>query len=292
MTFSLRRSRACVFVLALAASGGVSAQRPPALPAGQLHQLNSVLWMQRSPEYALLARSVFASAQAALPAALAQPGSAAAEQSPLPPGAGAAVIVDLDETMLDNSPFQAWLVRSGAAYRPQDWDAWVARKSAQAIPGAVEFAKAVTAMPNTTIFYVSNRECKGPGACAAKQATMENMRTLGFPRADEEGAFLFKGEEADERGDKVTRRTRIGRAYRIIMLVGDDMRDFVAKEDADLLARRDPALMARAADLVGRRWFILPNAMYGSWVDRLGKTPAAMAEQLTPADLPAPRRSP
>lgn len=292
MTFSLRRCRACIFVLTLAAAGAVSAQRPPALPAGQLHQLNSVLWMQRSPEYALLARSVFASAQAALPAALAQPGSAAAEQSPVPPTAGAAVIVDLDETMLDNSPFQAWLVRSGAPYRPQDWDAWVAQKSAQAIPGAVEFAKAVTAMPNTTIFYVSNRECKGQGTCAAKQATMENMRALGFPRADEESAFLFKGEDADPRGDKVARRSRIGREYRIVMLVGDDMRDFVAKEDADLLARRDPALLARAADLIGRRWFILPNAMYGSWVDRLGTSPAAMAEQMSPADLPAPRRSP
>lgn len=257
------------------------------VPQSQQYQLGSVLWMQRAPEYALVARSVFRAAQDALPAALAQPGSAAKEQAALPADAPAAVIVDLDETMLDNSAYQAYLVATGRNYQPHTWDEWVAAKGARAVPGAVEFANAVMASPRTTIFYVSNRSCPGAAPCPAKTATMENMRALGFPRADDPSAFRFKGERPDSRGDKVGRRTEIGSQYRIVMLVGDDMRDFLPSEDADLLAKGDPAVTEGALRLIGRRWFVLPNAMYGSWAERLGANVPDLGSHLQTPALPS-----
>lgn len=292
----MNRTRTLFFLLAAwsLAAGVHGADDGP--PEAQKHLLTGVLWMQRAPEYGLLSQSVFQAAGNALPAAIAAPGSAAKEQSPLPASAPAAVIVDLDETMLDNSRYQAYLVSTGKGYQDATWDQWMALQEARAVPGAVDFANAVMKSGRATIFYVSNRTCGGdhlwhvanasPGLCPAKAATMQNMKRLGFPRYDDPDAFLFRGEQTDPRADKVTRRARIGAEYRIVMLLGDDMRDFLSTEDADLLAKGDPGLAKMAAELIGRRWFVLPNAMYGSWVDRLGKSPAQWAAQLDVPKLP------
>src|SRR5277367_1525723 len=96
----------------------VSLRAADAPPANDL--LNAVLWMQRSVEYKANSLASFTLARLRLDQALADKTwtAAPAEQTgayqDLPP----AVVVDLDETLLDNSAYQAWLVKTGKTFDP------------------------------------------------------------------------------------------------------------------------------------------------------------------------------
>lgn len=268
---------------------------PPALchaapPVAQRELLSGTAWIQQAPEARLATLSIYRNAIAMLPAAIAARGSAANEQrGGKTAGLPHAVIVDVDETMLDNSPFQAWLVARGKPYDPADWARWVSLRRAAAVPGALAFAQAAAAA-KVDIFYVTNRECAADEKpCRAKEDTMANMRALGFPRADEPSAFLLKGERPDWVGDKTTRRQAVAATHRIVMLVGDDMRDFMSRPDAEALHRRDRKVTERTEAELGKRWFVIPNPMYGSWLERLGDLEGQYAA-LTSATLPAGER--
>ena len=88
---------------------------------------------------------------------------------------------------------------------------------------------------------------------------MRNLVALGLPFASDREAVSLRGERPGwESGDKGVRRAWIAERYRIIALVGDDLRDFI---DRPIFAAR----RAELEPLFGVRWFILPNAMYGSW---------------------------
>ncbi|WP_338760364.1 HAD family acid phosphatase [Massilia sp. METH4] len=272
----------------LAAWLPLAAAAPP--PVEQRELLSGVLWLQQAPEARYATLSIFRNATTMLEEAIAAPDSAAIEQrgsdvAKLPP----AVIVDLDETMLDNSPYEAHLVREGVPFEEAGWARWIAQRRALPVPGALAFAQAVD-KAGARIFYVSNRECfAGENPCQAKEHTMANMRALGFPRADDPGAFLFKGERPGWGTDKTSRRQVVGAAHRIVMLVGDDMRDFVSPPQAHALHARDRTLVALAEDEIGRRWFVIPNPMYGSWMERLGGLEGQYAA-LDSAALPAVER--
>ena len=253
------------------------------IPAQQRQLVNSTLWQQHAAEYALISRGTFAAATAALDAALEAPGSAALEQPDGGAGKPPAVIVDIDETMLDNSPYQAWLARRGVSFSPATWDEWIALKQARPVPGALEFARAVDGR-KVALFYVSNRECQVAEKCPNRTHTMANMEE--FPGSGDESRFLFR-VPGDPRRDKVTRRKKIAENYRIVMLVGDDMRDFLPEEDVGLLADESSAIAVRARREIGKRWFVLPNAMYGGWLDRLGRSADAQFAHLQAAPLSA-----
>ncbi len=55
--------------------------------------------------------------------------------SGLPP----AVVLDIDETVLDNSLYQAWLVRTGSAFSLKTWNEFCNAKVSRAVAGAVAF---------------------------------------------------------------------------------------------------------------------------------------------------------
>lgn len=259
-------------------------------PVEQRELLGGVLWVQQAPEARLATLAVLRNATGMLKKAIAAPDSAAVEQrgqqsAGLPP----AVIVDLDETMLDNSPFQAYLVREGAQFDEGSWARWIGLRRATAVPGALDFARAVD-KAGARLFYVTNRECfAGEHPCQARAHTMANMKTLGFPRADEPDAFLFKGERPDWRSDKSTRRQLVAATHRIVMLVGDDMRDFLSPAQARALHARDRELVKLAEAETGRRWFVVANPMYGSWLERLGALDGQYAA-LDSAALPPAER--
>ena len=170
-----------------------------------------------------------------------------------------AVIVDIDETVLDNSPYQARMIRDNTSFNDTDWAAWIAEEKATAIPGAVEFARAATAR-GVTMIYVSNRTTD------MQDATLNNLRKLGFPIADAK-QFLGKGfvvEGCDQpASEKGCRRKWVSREYRVLMQFGDQIGDMVT-----ILANtRDGREQAVKPYLgwVGERWFVLPNPTYGSW---------------------------
>src|SRR5690606_28088913 len=97
----------------------------------------------------------------------------------LPP----AIILDADETVIDNSAYQARLVERNESFDPVTWEAFVNERRSRAIPGAVEFLR-MAAQRGVTVFYVTNR------SAAEKAATYDNLRALGFPMSDPEDTVL------------------------------------------------------------------------------------------------------
>ncbi|MGJ7902146.1 5'-nucleotidase, lipoprotein e(P4) family [Lysobacter sp. 1R34A] len=237
---------------------------PAAAPAATSadDNLNAVLWMQRSVEYRATTETVYRAAADKLDTALKQPNWDALvpdERGNPVKGLKPAVIMDVDETVLDNSPYQARLVRDGKEYDEVTWDAWVAEKKAKPLPGVVDFAKAAQAK-GITILYLSNR------AVHLKEATLANLRSAGLPVADDQ-VFLGLGtvvEGCEQNGsEKNCRRLLAGRQYRVLMQFGDQLGDFV-QVVANTAEGRD-ALLQQYHDWFGERWWMLPNPSYGSW---------------------------
>lgn len=222
--------------------------------------LNAVLWMQTAAEYEATVRGVYAAASGRLVAALADPGWNALPESErsegfesLPP----AIIVDADETMIDNSPFQARDVRDGHRFDYARWVAWVNERRARAMPGALEFARDA-AERGVTIFFVSNRDTPGEA-----ESTIANLRALGFPIAVDAGNVLMRGDARAPAREKSERRRWVGARYRVLLLLGDNLGDFMDGVGTTVVTRQE--LMAPYADWWGVRWFMQPNPAYGSW---------------------------
>jgi 5'-nucleotidase (lipoprotein e(P4) family) len=228
-------------------------------------QLHATLWMQRSPEYRAIVAQVYRLAQEKI--AVPAPGSAAIEQAGIAPEVLArmptAVVLDLDETVLDNTVYQARLLRDRATYNAATWGEWVRAAEAEALPGAREFIAAARKLGHT-VFYITNRDCTTPlptddDKCPAKTSTMRNLVALGIDPAPDPDRMLLRAEKPDWTGGKSTRRAFIAANYRIVALVGDDLGDFVDPQSyAGDRARLEPRF--------GSTWFLLPNPIYGSWL--------------------------
>jgi acid phosphatase len=225
--------------------------------------LNAVLWQQGSVEYRLIAGQTWRSALAQLDKAIKTPDWDAlpkdARDAGSVRGLPQAVIVDVDETMLDNSIYQARLVASGAGFDDATWDGWVHEQAATPVPGALEFARAAAAR-GVAIFYVSNR------TAAQAEATRANLAALGFPSTEPERFLGLGTVVADCPGtgsDKACRRRLVGRTHRVLLQVGDQLGDFVSPA-ANTPAGREAAVRPYLS-WVGERWFVLPNPTYGSW---------------------------
>ena len=225
--------------------------------------LNAVAWTQTAVEHDLVYREVYRAAGEKLLQALKDRGWDALpreERKNRARGLAPAVILDIDETVLDNSPYQARLMRDGKSFDEFSWSQWCREKAARAMPGALEFTR-LAARRGVTVFYLSNR------AQDLNAATLDNLRAEGFPLAADETVFLGLGTVVDGceqvGSEKGCRRELIGRRHRVLLQVGDQLGDFV-----DVLAntpqgRRDA--VAGYADWIGQRWFVLPNPTYGSW---------------------------
>lgn len=261
--------RSVCFLLAIAASAGAQVAEPPS------HQkLIPTLWVQTSQEWGALCRQTYRLALRALDEALRdEHWSAIAGHGHVHAALPPAVILDIDETVLDNSPGQARQVRAGAAFDVKLWDEWVGEANADPIPGAVDFCRSAAAR-GVTVFYVSNREAYH------EAATRSNLTRHGFPLEAAEDVVLLRGEQAGWGGDKSSRRAHVAARYRVLLLVGDDLSDFLEGVRARL-ARRE-ALAAPYSEYWGLKWFLLPNPSYGSWEEALyaDPKPADPGEQL------------
>lgn len=218
--------------------------------------LQATLWMQTAAEYRALSEGTFREATESLADALADSTwTAAVEQTgnyaSLPP----AVIVDIDETVLDNSPFQTRIIHEGTEFDPVLWEAWIAEAAARAVPGALGFTREAFRR-GVVVFYITNREQ------TQEAATRRNLETLGFPLGTEVDVVLTRGEQVEWTSDKTTRRAAVASDYRILLLAGDDLNDFV---DARVSREERGGLVSRYEANWGEKWFVLPNPVYGSW---------------------------
>lgn len=224
--------------------------------------LNATVWYQRSLERDLVYAEVYRSAGRLLDAALADERWDAlprADRTTPVAGLPAAIIVDVDETVLDNSAHQARMIRDRTEFGDDSWNAWVEQRAAPALAGAVEFLNAA-ADNGVTVFYVSNREAE------QSDATVANLRAAGFPIRSA-AQFLGKGTPVDgcegKASDKGCRRQLVGSGHRVLMQFGDQVGDFVDIAANTPQGRR--SAMAPYAGWIGERWWVLPNPVYGSW---------------------------
>lgn len=234
--------------------------------------INATLWMENAAEYEATVRGVYAAAQRAFDLALADPqwsalpkGEAPLGFETLPP----AIIVDADETFINNEPYQARAIRDGRGYTTESWLEWVNEGNAKALPGAAEFARYI-ASRGATIFYVTNRDYPGEF-----EATVANLRAQGFPVAADAGNVLLRGTPAAPAREKGERRRFVGRSHRVLLMLGDNLGDFLDGINTGVAERRH--LMAPYAAWWGQRWFMLPNPSYGSWESAVLKDCGATA---------------
>ena len=220
--------------------------------------LEANLWTQRSVEFKGNALTVYALARIRLDQALADkkwtaaPAEQKGDYENLPP----AVILDVDETVLDNSLYQVWSMKSGNPFSLTTWNQFCNDKVSRAIPGAVEFTKYADSK-GVKVFYVSNR------AAEVEKATRENMETFGFPMGGNVDTFLMQNEKPDWGSKKSTRRAFIAKDYRILLGFGDNFGDFddrYASSEADRLK-----FFEENRERWGREWLVIANPTYGSF---------------------------
>jgi 5'-nucleotidase (lipoprotein e(P4) family) len=229
---------------------------PPVVVHGD-EKLNAVLWIQAAAEYRANALQAFNGARFMLERALADPtwtalGEQTGNYSSLPP----AVILDIDETIMDNSPSEARRIHSGNPFSEEEWQKWVDEAKAEAIPGALEFTQEASRR-GVTVFYISNR--RGP----QEAPTRANMARLGFPLDPNIDTAFFRAERPEWQGDKGSRRREVASRYRVLLLVGDDLGDFTSAAAGS--AEQRARAVDEARPLWGTKWIVLPNPVYGSW---------------------------
>lgn len=164
------------------------------------------------------------------------------------------IIVDIDETVLDNSPYEARLVQKGQSYDSKSWAEWVWEADADLLPGAEEFLRTAETM-GVEVFYISNRSSD------LLDPTMQNLMEHNLPFADPEH-ILLQGEDGSS---KIGRRDQVKSVSRVLLLVGDQMTDFsetfgqeISPDEEQMI---DPALM----DSLQRSFVLVPNPMYGTF---------------------------
>lgn len=220
------------------------------------YQVGAVLYMQKAAEYRALCYQAFNFARMSLDADFDKKKvKKLPKQEQKKPRA---VMVDIDETVLDNSPSQAEGIKNRKPFNSPDWYAWGEKRSAKAIPGSVEFLNYAVSK-GVKVFFVSNRDE------VQKQATIDNLKSVGFQDVSSDNVLL---RQKDEKGNNIStkepRRKFIEQKYRIVLFAGDNLDDsaeiFEKKSVTDRFAVTD-----QARELFGRKYIILPNAMYGTW---------------------------
>ncbi len=268
-----------VLLLGLGAGGCATTPEPEPTPApapAPAHDgLDAVTWLQTSTEYAAVTTGIFSAATALLQVTASREGE---------PARAGVIVMDIDETVLDNARYQVQMLRDGTRYDSESWDRWVALRGAAPVPGVVDFIGTGQAL-GFQFAFVTNRSCRTrPGssdACPQHADTMANLESVGIDtasttlmlRADRPPErcrpLLTEAEQAEGRwsSDKTSRRACAALDHDIVMLFGDQLGDFTEVENVAPGASN----RARAADHRqdwGTRWFMLPNPTYGAWQPR------------------------
>ena len=208
-----------------------------------LHAVDAVLWQNTSAEAYRLYQQCFELARIRLDQRL-------EHIHGLPP----AVLVDVDETVLDNSPYEMESIALGRTFSDSTWKQWTDRASARALPGALEFLQ-YAASRECEVFYITNR------SLPEKEATVRNLKALGFPFADRNHVMAREASS-----DKSVRRGQLAMDYDIKLLVGDQLRDFDEVFNDRSVDMGRPQVDA-LRDTLQKYFILLPNPMYGTWRD-------------------------
>lgn len=184
-----------------------------------------------------------------------------------------AIVVDIDETLLDNSPHQALMIVNDSNY-PYMWNEWCELANAGTVPGALEFLQYAD-QHGFQIYYISNRKNK-----YVREGTIKNLSEKGFPQL-QDNRILLRLERSDDNphpSDKQKRRDIIAaNGHEIVLLIGDNLGDFYSDEhDGELRKAQVESFKSE----FGKKFIVLPNAIYGNWPSSIGISDAASMDSL------------
>jgi len=205
------------------------------------HLIMAILYQQRSAEYEAMCYQSYNLAKQIVDQKI----------KANPKAKNLAVITDIDETVLDNSPYEAALVIKKYVF-PDKWKEWTSLANAKPIPGSLDFFN-YAASKGITIFYITNRDTD------EKKATIENLKKLNFPFADSVHVIT-----RDSISSKEIRRNKVRENYDVILYVGDNLADFNDSYLKTSMDYRHQAALEQK-DSFGSIYIVLPNAMYGEW---------------------------
>ena len=243
-------------------------------PAPDPMRDGGLLWVKHSAEYRATTEQVYATATMDLPRFIQDttwsviPGQDDAANLPV------AVILDVDETVVSNIDFQLTFERPFENWKLDDWTRGTA---ATPVHGVKEFVEAARA-EGATVFFVTNRPCEPRDGvddpCPQRQSTIDDIREVGI---ETDADHVFLSEERGWNREKSARRNHIAQTHRVIMLIGDDLGDFlpcVRKKPYEpctstATAADRTAMVEENTHLWGNGWYILPNPMHGSWTSTI-----------------------
>ena len=231
-----------------------------------------MIWVKHSAEYVANARQVYQSATMALPGFIEDTSWSALPTQENAENLPTAIILDVDETVVSNVDFQLTYERPYANWKR---DEWTRRTEATPVPGVKDFVDAARAQ-GVSVFFVTNRPCELiegiDDPCPQKKSTLDDISEAGIV-TDASHAML--SEEQGWNREKSGRRNLIAQTHRVIMLIGDEVGDFLPCmrnkpvapcTEAANNETRAAAVVAHAA-YWGNGWYILPNPMHGAWTD-------------------------
>ncbi len=207
------------------------------------YKVQAQVWTQNSAEYRALCFQAFNTAKIYIDSFLS---SEKKYDRPL------AIITDVDETVLDNSPYDGKLILEDVSYDRESWVEWGNLEIAEAIPGSLELLT-YAYEKGIKVFYVSNRYSE------QLESTVNNLKKLGFPNVSESTVLL----RSDSRS-KSERRNSISSRHEVIMLIGDNLSDFNDEFEVKISEERIN-YTNQMRDNFGTKLIVLPNPNYGDW---------------------------
>jgi len=208
----------------------------------QDHLIMATLWYQKSGEMKAIYYQCFNWAKLRIDMTLSESSTETKK----------AVVVDIDETMLDNSPFETNCISTGKGYSKETWSKWTSQINAKALPGAVEFSKYAESK-GVEVFYISNRSVDD------FEVTLKNLQNENFAYADSSHLLLKSNTSS-----KKPRREIVKENYEIILLIGDNLIDF-SEMFEDRSENFGFDIVETNSENFGKLFIVLPNPMYGNW---------------------------
>jgi 5'-nucleotidase (lipoprotein e(P4) family) len=167
-----------------------------------------------------------------------------------------AVVTDIDETVLDNSPYAVHQALQGKGYESATWNDWTSRSLCDTLAGSLTFFK-YAAANKVEVYYITNRDEK------ERAGTLANLKRFGFPYADNDHLILKQTESSKE-----SRRQKVAETRDIVLFLGDNLADFSSSFDKKSTEVRLQSTQQQSAEF-GKKFIVLPNANYGDWENAL-----------------------
>ena len=157
-----------------------------------------------------------------------------------------AIVMDLDETVLDNSQYQVENNKKNQTFNMDSWSDWVLREEAKLVPGVKKFINKIR-KNNIQLIFISNRMHK------RLRATKNNMIKIGLHSKND--IYLLRKNKNDKKNIRrqeiynSSGRMKEFKSFKVVQYFGDAMGDFPLLENNEF----------------GKSQYILPNPMYGKW---------------------------